>query len=180
AVADFNGDGVPDLAVANALSPSVSVLLNRGDGTFPPPANFTVGGNPNAVIVGDFNGDGIPDLATVNTTDNAVSVLLGVGDGTFQPETRYLVGSGAVALVAADFNGDGALALATANSASNNVTVLLQTGAGQDRPGGTVAADLPGSGQSLLTRFSPPSPVDGSAPPAEVAVDHVFASQRGE
>src|SRR5262249_15168867 len=104
----------------------------------------------------------------------------GVGDGTFQPETRYLVGSGAVALAAADFNGDGALDLATANSASNNVTVLLQTGAGQDRPGGTVAADLPGSGQSLLTRFSPPSPVDGPAPAAEAAVDHAFASHRGE
>src|SRR5262249_22957826 len=74
AVADFNGDGVPDLAVANAFSATVSVLLNQGDGTFRPPANFSAGGNPNAVIVGDFNGDGIPDLATVNTTDNAVSV----------------------------------------------------------------------------------------------------------
>jgi hypothetical protein len=180
AVADFNGDGVPDLAVANALSATVSVLLNWGDGTFPPPVNFTVGGNPNAVIVGDFNGDGIPDLATVNTTDNAVSVLLGVGDGTFQPETRYLVGSGAVALVAADFNGDGALDLATANSVANSVTVLLNTGAAPDRAGGPAAADAAGSCQPLLTRFSPPSPVDGSAPAAKVAVDHVFASHRGE
>src|SRR5262249_7532471 len=180
AVADFNGDGVPDLAVANAFSATVSVLLNRGDGTFPPPANFSVGGNPNAVIVGDFNGDGIPDLATVNTTDNAVSVLLGAGDGTFQRETRHLVGSEAVALVAADFNGDGALDLATANSVSNSVTVLLNTGAGPARPGGPVAADGAGSGPSLLTRFPPPSPVDGSAPAAEAAVDHVFASHRGE
>jgi hypothetical protein len=180
AVGDFNGDGVPDLAVANALSTTVSVLLNRGDGTFPPPANFTVGGNANAVIVSDFNGDGVPDLATVNTTDNAVSVLVGIGDGTFQPETRYLVGSEAVALVAADFNGDGSLDLATANSASNSVTVLLQTGAGHDGPVAAAAGDLAGAGRSVLTRLSPPSPVDRSAPAAEAAVDRVFASHRGE
>jgi hypothetical protein len=177
---DFNGDGVPDLAVANALSTTVSVLLNRGDGTFPPAANFTVGGNANAVIVSDFNGDDVPDLATVNTTDNAVSVLVGIGAGTFQPETRYLVGSEAVALAAADFNGDGAPDLATANSVSNSVTVLLQTGMGQDSPGGTAAADLAGSGRSLRTQSSPSSWADGSAPAVEAAVDQVFASHRGE
>jgi hypothetical protein len=127
AVADFNGDGILDLAVTNAFSATVSVLLNRGDGTFLPPANFTVGGNPNAVIVGDFNADGIPDLATVNTTDNAVSVLLGIGEGTFRPETRYLVGSEAVALAAADFNGDGLPDLVVANQFSGDLSVLINT-----------------------------------------------------
>lgn len=91
AVADFNGDGIQDLTVANTgtgptyADSSVSVLLGNGDGTFQPAQNFTTGKGPQAVAVGDFNGDGILDLATANLPGNNVSVLLGNGDGTFQP-----------------------------------------------------------------------------------------------
>src|SRR3989442_717046 len=66
AVGDFNGDGVPDLAVANAGSDSVSVLLGNGDGSFQAALTFTVGKNPRSVAVGDFNGDGMADLAGAN------------------------------------------------------------------------------------------------------------------
>jgi hypothetical protein len=178
--ADLTGNGVLDLVVANSLAATVSVLRGRGDGTFQSAVNYPVGAGANAVVVGNFTGDGIPDLATANAADNTVSVLAGVGDGTFRPETRYLVGTGPAALAAGDFNGDGALDLATADSASNNVTVLLQPSGGQDSPGGTGAADLGGSGQALLTRSSPPSPVNGPVPAAEVAMDQVFASHRDE
>src|SRR5437016_1076340 len=58
AVGDFNGDGKPDLAVANYHSDNVAVLLGKGDGTFQPAANYNAGANPQSVAVGDFNGDG--------------------------------------------------------------------------------------------------------------------------
>jgi hypothetical protein len=76
AVADFNGDGKPDLAVANAGSNTISVLLGNGDGTFATPMSFSAGEDPIFAAVGDFNGDGIPDLAAANNTTRSVTVLL--------------------------------------------------------------------------------------------------------
>jgi FG-GAP-like repeat len=73
AVGDFNGDGFQDLAVANAGSNSVSVVLDNGDGTFQTAVNFGAGTFPGSVAVGDFNGDGIQDLAV---TSIQVSVLI--------------------------------------------------------------------------------------------------------
>jgi hypothetical protein len=82
AVGDFNGDGLLDLAVANAGSSrpfirgDVSVLLGNGDGSFQAQRNFTAGNNPSSVAVGDFNGDGLLDLALANGLSNNVSVLI--------------------------------------------------------------------------------------------------------
>jgi hypothetical protein len=63
AVADFNGDGVPDLAAADFNTGSVSVLMGNGDGTFAPPVNYAAGGTSIRVLTGDFDRDGSPDLA---------------------------------------------------------------------------------------------------------------------
>jgi hypothetical protein len=82
-VADFNGDGKPDLTVANQDN-SVSVLLGNGDGTFHVAGTFAAHIHPMSVAVGDFNGDELPDLAVANFDSNDVSVLLGNGDGTVQ------------------------------------------------------------------------------------------------
>ena len=132
AAGDFNGDGIPDLAVANFSSGTVTILLGKGDGTFTATASsLQAGASPSAVVVGDFNDDGIPDLAVANESSNNVSVFLSNGDGTFtatatQPET----GGSPVAMVVGDFNGDGILDLATANSGTSTVTVLLGNGDG--------------------------------------------------
>jgi hypothetical protein len=66
AVGDFNGDGKPDLAVANQGSNNVSVLLGNGDGTFQAARNFAAGSSPSSVAVGDFIGVGRLDLAVGN------------------------------------------------------------------------------------------------------------------
>ena len=66
AVGDFNGDGKADLAVANASSNNVSVLLGNGNGTFQAAVNYAAGTGPSSVAVGDFNGDGKADLAVAN------------------------------------------------------------------------------------------------------------------
>src|SRR6516164_3432733 len=91
AVGDFNGDGTPDLAVANWGSANVSVLLGNRDGSFQAARNFGAGSRPQSVAVGDFNGDGVQDLAVANfgpcddfCVGSSVSVLLGNGDGTFK------------------------------------------------------------------------------------------------
>ena len=74
--ADFNGDGRPDLAVANNISSdnTVSVLLGNSDGTFAAKVDYSTGFYPKFATAGDFNGDGKPDLAVAN--DYTVSVLL--------------------------------------------------------------------------------------------------------
>jgi hypothetical protein len=75
-VADLNGDGIPDLAVANFSSSDVSVHLGNGDGTFQNPLFYATGWRAVWVTIGDVDGDGKPDLITVNNWDNDVSVLL--------------------------------------------------------------------------------------------------------
>jgi hypothetical protein len=67
-VGDFNGDGNPDLAVAdfNFTTSSVSVLLGNGNGTFQAAVGYKAGIDPGYVTVADFDGDGDPDLAVAN------------------------------------------------------------------------------------------------------------------
>jgi hypothetical protein len=163
-VTDFNGDGIPDLAIANYQSNTVTVLLGKGDGTFTAAPTLTTGSDPYALAVADFNGDGIPDLAVVNdiggygSTSN-VTVFLGKGDGTFTTvASNPSVGSGGESIVAGDFNGDGIQDLAVANFYSNSVTILLGNGDGtftsapisppvRNAPHGMVAADFNGDGK---------------------------------
>jgi len=139
AVGDFNGDGKPDLAVANNSSNTVSILLGNGDGTFTPAASPATGGKPYSVAVGDFNGDGKPDLAVANYGSNTVSILLGNGDGTFTPAASPATGSHPDSVAVGDFNGDGKLDLAVANLFSGTVTILLGNGDGTFTPAASPA-----------------------------------------
>jgi VCBS repeat protein len=126
AVADVNGDGKPDMLVANltpfSLEPnSVGVRLGNGDGTFQSEAFYVTGGTNGAtsVAAADVNLDGKADLLVVNYF-GGVSVLLGNGDGTFQPATTYASGgsnNGGPGLAVADVNGDGMADLLVANYA---------------------------------------------------------------
>jgi FG-GAP-like repeat len=130
AVADFNRDGIDDLAVVNHGANTVSILLGNGDGSFRAAQNFPTGSLPRFVAVGDFNGDGVQDLAVANERSNDVSVLLGNGDGTFQSSLDVPVGLAPAWLAVGDFNGDGLQDLAVANGSSANVSVLLGSGDG--------------------------------------------------
>jgi FG-GAP-like repeat/FG-GAP repeat len=139
AVADFNGDGLPDLAVANLgnnpYNPgTVSILLGSSDGTFGPHQEFRTGVAPTALAAGDFDGNGKPDLAVVNGGGATVSILLGMGDGTFAGDVEYSVGPYPTGLVVADFNGDSKLDLAILNQgqypAQGSVSLLTGNGDG--------------------------------------------------
>jgi hypothetical protein len=135
AVADFNGDAIADLAVADGGGNTVSMLLGNGDGTFQPARDFATGASPQSVAAGDFNGDGRPDLAVANNLDGGtVSVLLGNGDGTFQDASPFAAGLFPAAMAVGDFNRDGVPDLAVANSGNpgnfSTVSVLLGNGDG--------------------------------------------------
>ena len=121
-LADFNGDGNLDVAVATVQG--VEVLLGNGDGTFSRPKLYAKGPGPISIVAADFNGDGFIDLAA--TENNNVIVLLGNGDGTFQPPVRFHC-KDCGQLITADFNVDGKPDLASVNSYYGTVTILLNT-----------------------------------------------------
>ncbi len=162
-VGNFNGDGKPDLAVANFDAFNVSLLLGNGDGTFQPAVNFWARSNPISLAVGDFNGDGKPDLAVANQGSNNVSVLLGNGDGTFQTAVNFGAGNFPSSVAVGDFNRDGKRDLAVANYEGGNVSVLLNNTASPDPIPPTVSITSPTSG----------STVSGTIPVSASASDNV-------
>jgi hypothetical protein len=171
AVGDFNGDGKPDLAVANSSSNNVGVLLGNGDGTFQAAVHYAVGSGPRSVAVGDFNGDGKPDLAVANSDFisgiGSISVLLGNGDGTFQAAVNYAAGSRPASVAVGDFNGDGRPDLAVANL-GNNVTILLNTtpGFGKAATSTTLTSSLnPSTLGQAVTLTATVTPSAGSGIP---------------
>jgi VCBS repeat-containing protein len=127
AVGDFNGDGDPDLAVANEFGGSVSVLLGGPGGSFTGPTNIATGGFPFAVAVGDFNRDGNPDLAVAKAFDGVISVLLGRPDGSFSAATNFPAGSFPAAVAVGDFDGDGDPDLAVTDQVTGEILVLRGT-----------------------------------------------------
>jgi hypothetical protein len=133
ATGDFNHDGKPDLASANAGSDNVSVLLGTGTGGFGPTNNFGVDDAPGPMVSDDFNGDSRADLAVVSTTEPTstnVRILLGTGHGGFDTGTPIRFGAGDTPMMAAtdDFNRDGRPDLAVANQIGGDVSILLGTG----------------------------------------------------
>ena len=138
ATGDFDGDGHPDLAIANFDSNNVTLLKGDGTGAFSefasPLSPLTAGANPIAVITTDLNGDGRPDLVVANFDNSlgthTISVFLGQGAGKFVSVGPFTVGTEPSALTAGDFNSDGNQDLAIANQRDGTVTVLLGNGFG--------------------------------------------------
>lgn len=125
-VADFNGDGNADIAVASYVDNDVIILLGNGNGGFQSVVRVPTAGGV-VTHSGDFNGDGKTDLAVGS------QVFLGNGDGTFQPPVAVPL-SGIFAFAVGDLNGDGKADLAAiveVSPASNSkVFALLGNGDG--------------------------------------------------
>lgn len=156
-VADFNGDGKADLAIANSGDNTVTILLNAGNGTFMQLASPSTGSSPSSIAVGDFNGDKVPDLAVSNSGGNTVTILLGNGDGTFTASTSPSTGKTPVSLAVGDFNGGGTsdLAVANSNNSVNGTVTVLLSQAGLTSTATATGITVAGSGAHLVEASYP-------------------------
>lgn len=136
AVADMNGDGNPDMVIADHQSPYILILLGDGTGRFRTapgsPVDVHSNPHPHGVAVADFDGDGKPDVATDSWGENKIEVLPGDGRGGLHTPGRFFsVGRRPYErLRSADFNRDGHPDIVTTNLDDGTVTILLGDGKG--------------------------------------------------
>jgi hypothetical protein len=150
--ADFNGDGLPDIAVAVLGTNTVNVLLRQAGGGFTAEAPIPVGAGALGLATADFNADGRPDLAVTSNTAGVVTVLLRQAGGGFAADGAPLAAPGANGVVAGDFNGDGKPDLAASNDQANTLTVLLNTTVPATAPAAAGPPSPPVPGRSVVVR----------------------------
>jgi len=136
AVGDLDGDGKPDLAVANDGSNTVSVFRNTGVAgaitvsSFAPKVDFATGSNPTYVAIGDLDSDGKPDLAVTNSNNNTISVFRNastIGVLSFAAKVDFTTGSHPHSVAIGDLDGDGKVDLAVENNGASTVSVFKNT-----------------------------------------------------
>ncbi|MEP7253235.1 MAG: FG-GAP-like repeat-containing protein [Ginsengibacter sp.] len=174
AMGDIDGDGKPDIVVANSGVSTVSVLRNTcpvGSISFAAKVDFTSGFTPYFVAVGDVDGDGKPDLVTANQNGDNISVLRNTstsGSISFAAKVDFPTGNVPRSVAIGDVDGDGKPDFVVANYNSNSVSVLRNTSTS-----GSISADAK---IDLTTGKSPISvaigDVDGDGKPDIVTADN--------
>ena len=129
--ADFNADGMLDVAITDPARMRVEIALRTGAATLGPFQLVGTGGDARDIAAGDLDGDGDIDLVAANRTSQTITIVRNDGTGIFgntfnrgvpAPPTRVAVG---------DLTGDGRADIVTANSAaSGSVTIFRSVVAG--------------------------------------------------
>jgi len=144
-VADFNGDGKPDVVTDSWGNNQIELLLGDGSGGIKTPGRyFAVGHRPyERLRSADFNHDGIPDVVTTNLDDGTVTILLGDGKGSFRdaPGSPFQAGAKPWQMFVDDVDADGNADLVIlpyqrdiSGVSEDAVTVLLGDGKGTFSP----------------------------------------------
>ena len=138
AIGDLDGDGMPDIAVANQTANTVSVFRNTSassainSSSFAAKVDFVASVATFDVVIADLDGDGKQDLATANSA-NTVSVLHNtstpgtINGSSFATKVDFVTDLAPAGLTVADLDGDGKQDLVTANQSANTVSVLRNT-----------------------------------------------------
>ncbi len=159
ALGDFNGDGIPDLAIESGNYLTLNIVLGQEGGSYSLADSYEV--RPDKISVADVNGDGIPDLIYSN-----FQILIGNGDGSFQSPLSFPVGYSSRIINVQDYNGDGLVDMAAVDYGDGSIYLQL----GQPAQASATLSDftIPGdtakhkvaavySGNSLLTTSTSPA-----------------------
>ena len=161
---DLNGDGVADLAVANAGSDSISVFIGTGSGTFSAKADFTTGAAPAGLVATDLNGDGRLDLAVAAYGATGTSVLLNtsVAQVTFDPASHdfgnvlHNGATGSVEVAIAN-TGDALLGITTIDITGTDSGIFTVAAGGANPCPSLPASLLAGGSCTVMVTFAPSS-----------------------
>ncbi len=140
-VADFDGDGRPDIVAVDEAYGRLSLWLQTPTGEFSTPLTLEVGGSPGQLGVGELGGSDAPDVAIPNIGATSVAVLL-FADGSFDIAASVIVGDGPRAVAIADLDGDGRDDLAAADGTGDSCSIAF--GGAASLGGATSLAAGPG------------------------------------
>ena len=134
AVAHFNNDNHPDIAVANSGTSNVGILLGYGNGTFASQQIYSTSrnSNPSSIVVADLNNDQKVDIAVSNNGSGNVGIFFGHGNGSFQPQIIYSIEptSHPEYMTVGDINNDNQLDLVITDSINDRISIIRGYGNG--------------------------------------------------
>ena len=136
--ADLNGDGLPDIIVANQGDDTVDTFINDGNGSFAPAVSHAAGSTPWDVTTADL-GNGRPDIIVADQQSNTIDVLSNEGGGSFAPAVSYAVGFSPLSVTTADLLGNGRQDI-VATTENGVLSVLMNQGGGSFAAATTLSA----------------------------------------